>query len=153
MKITERIVIRAAPQRVWRWLADPALWPQWNPKVKRVNRSRTGAMVAGEVFEADFVLGGKTTTGNVEVKVFEPFQRLVLQHWVDVRGRVGSLGVEFALNAEGADTHVVQTTDFSASGLPWLVKMLIGIMNRFGRPVGRSHLDQLKQLGEGRAAG
>ena len=44
--------------------------------------------------------------------MFEPFQRLALQHWVDVQGRIRSLGVDFALKAEGADTCLVQTTDF-----------------------------------------
>ena len=64
MKITERIVIKALPERVWGWLVDPALWGRWNPKVKRVKRDRTGAMVAGEVFEADFALNDKGTSGR-----------------------------------------------------------------------------------------
>lgn len=148
MKITERIVIEAPPERVWSWLADPALWARWNPKVKRINRSRTGAMVAGEMFAADFALSDNATTGQVEVKVCEPFQRLALQHWVDVRGRVRSLGVEFALTVEGAETRLVQTTDFSDAGLPWPVKLLVRIINRFGRTMGRSHLEELKHLAE-----
>ena len=149
MKITERIVIEATPERVWSWLADPALWARWNPKVKRVKRSQAGAVVAGETFEADFALSDNATTGQVEVKVCEPFQRLALRHWVDVRGRVQSLGVEFALTADGAETRLLQTTDFSDVGLPWPVKLLVRIIHRFGRPVGRSHLEELKQLAEG----
>ena len=148
MKITERIVIEAPPERVWSWLADPALWARWNPKVKRVNRRRTGAMVAAEVFEADFALSDTATTGQVEVKICEPFERLALQHSVDVRGRVRSLGVEFSLTGEGAETRLLQTTDFSDVGLPWPVKLLVRIINRFGRTVGRSHLEELKLLAE-----
>lgn len=152
MKIIERVVIQAPPEQVWLWLADPALWARWNPKVKRIKRSRTGAMAVGEVFEAEFALSHNATTGQVEVKVFEPFQRLVLQHWVDVRGRARSLGVEFELTVEGAHTLLVQTTDFSDAGLPWPVRILIGFIHRFGRPVGRSHLEALKQLAECRVA-
>lgn len=152
MKITERVIIEASPERVWSWVADPALWARWNPKLKRLNRSRTGAVAAGEVFEADFALSHNATTGQVEVNVCEPFQRLVLRHWVDVRGRVRSLGVEFALTVEGANTLLVQTTDFSDAGLPWPVRMLVGFIHRFGRPVGPSHLETLKQLAELRAA-
>jgi uncharacterized protein YndB with AHSA1/START domain len=148
MKMTECIVIEAPPEQVWSWLADPALWARWNPKVKRVKRSRTGAVVAAEVFEADFALSGTATTGQVEVKVCEPFQRLALQQWVDVRGRARSLGVEFALSVEGAETRLLQTTDFADTGLPWPVKLLVGIINRFGRTVGRSHLEELKLLAE-----
>ena len=153
MKITERIVIEASPDRVWSWLADPALWARWNPKVKQVTRSRTGPLVAGEMFAADFALNGQATTGQVEVRVFEPFQRLALQHHVDVQGRARSLSVEFALTAKGADTRLVQTTDFSGAGIPWPVRMLIAIIDRFGRPVGRTHLEGLKQLAEGQSAG
>ena len=148
MKITEHIVIEAPPERVWSWVADPALWARWNPKVKRVNRSRTGAVVAAEVFEADFALNDTGTTGQVEVKACEPFRRLALRHWVDAQGRVQSLGVEFALTADGAQTRLLQTTDFSDVGLPWAVKLLVRIINRFGRTVGRSHLEELKHLAE-----
>ena len=129
-------------------MADPALWARWNPKVKRVKRSRTGAVVAGETFEADFALSDSATIGQVEVKMCEPFQRLALRHWVDARGRVQSLGVEFALTADGARTRLLQTTDFSDVGLPWPVKLFVKIINRFGRTVGRSHLEELKFLAE-----
>jgi uncharacterized protein YndB with AHSA1/START domain len=151
MKITESIIINAPPEQVWNFLADPDTWPNWNPKVAKVDRAQTGLLVPGEAFEAGFVLGQRTTNSQVKVRVMEPLRRLVLKQRPDPKERERFLRVEFEMAASDRGTRVVQTTDFTDSGMSRLTKGIMWLLSRIGRPQGQSPLDELKKKLEGGA--
>jgi len=144
MKLRESILIPASAEEVWIPVADPKFWPEWNTKVRAVHRDRKGPLVFGETFTAEFELGGRLTSSRIEAVALEENRRLVLHQHDDSdrRGRV--LEIVFILEPKDQGVRLTQITDFSSSGIPWLLQLLFAWIHRFGRPTGKASLDDLR---------
>jgi uncharacterized protein YndB with AHSA1/START domain len=144
MKLRESILISATADQVWAPVADPKFWTEWNPKVRAVHRDRTGPLVVGETFRAEFELGGRVTPARIETVVLDPNQRLVLHQHYDHDGRSRLLEIIFELEPKGTALRLTQIVDFRYTGIPWLFQVLIAWVHRFGRPSGKASLEDLR---------
>ena len=144
MKLRESILIPATADQVWAPIIDPRFWTEWNPKVRAIHRDRTGPLVAGETFPAEFELGGQMTPARIETVALDPNQRLVLHQHYDQDGRSRLLEIIFELEPKETAVRLTQIIDFRHTGVPWLFQLLIVGIHRFGRPSGKASLEDLR---------
>lgn len=160
MTLREVIQIAAPPERVWPYVADPALMAGWNPKLVDIRRSLTGPVRLGESFEATFRMGGKDRDCVIDVIECDPPRRLVLRHRPREAGdRYADLAFDLSQGAGGC--RLVQRFNLDHWGIHFFLRCLIRFIHIFGSPVGRTYLQQLKEqveqeaipaAGDGRSA-
>jgi uncharacterized protein YndB with AHSA1/START domain len=148
LKLSESTVITAPREIVWGFVTDPHHWLAWNARVKQVRRDRRGPVADGERFGAVFQLDGSSGDSQVEVSRCEPPGRLVLRQHYEWKRRPREIGIAISLTTVADGCRVVLETDLSRTGTPWLVRLLVWWVGRFGRPVGPSPLEELKRLAE-----
>jgi len=148
VKIRESILIQAPPEVVWSLVSDPAAWPRWNPHVKQVRRDRPGPLVETEQFAGVFQLSGEPMEHTVEITRLDPPAGLVMRQRYQWRGSPCELEVSIAVEPLPTGSRVKTVIDYSRTGIPWPLRLLIWWITRSGRKVGSSPLDTLKRLAE-----
>jgi uncharacterized protein YndB with AHSA1/START domain len=146
MRLLDSVIIAAEAMEVWAFVADPALQKKWNPKIVEVMRERKGAVELGEKFEMVYRMSGQENHTRVEVTAADEGERVVFLHrsiWKSVERIVEE---EYAITAHGAGVKVVQTIDFSRAGVPWLLRVVIWVITRFGTKVEKPYLWRLREL-------
>jgi uncharacterized protein YndB with AHSA1/START domain len=147
MTLREEIIIQRPAAKVWEILADPSLMAAWNPKCQAAaaggQRVRLGLR-----FTATFQLSGPAQAMTGEIIACEPGQRLTTRFTGAAFPRDAYADETFVLEAAGTNTRLVQTVDYTHSGLPWFVKLLMKLLATFGHSVGNSSLDGIKELAE-----
>ena len=148
MAICERITIDAAPERIWSFIADPANWPQWNPKFVSIQRVRRGFVVAGEQFSMVSRMKRGESPSEILVSEVMPLRRVTIRQMYSHKNRARHIDVHLQLAARNDRIEVTQTLDHKHSGLPVLLRMLVWFITRFGKPTGPGPLQRLKELAE-----
>jgi len=69
--------------------------------------------------------------------------------WVDGLGRGGWASESMRLEEDGTGTRVERILSVHAPAIPWFFRILFGLLFRFGTPVDRTMLEELKALAEG----
>ena len=146
MKLEEQITIRASVDTVWPMLADPAHWAQWHNKLVELRRDATGPLRGGEHFHATFQLKRRPRPCQVQVRECLPPTRLALREEYEHQQRFRHVDITFELHPDGEGTRVCQQLDLRGTGIPWVLRAFIWWIHRFGRPVGLSPLERLRQL-------
>ena len=146
MRLRETVEIVAAPREVWPFIVDPVLQAGWNPKVISVDRATDGPVALGERFQMIYRMSSKDQLSNVEVIELVPDERLTMRHTVSAHGAEHTVTEAYDLRASGDSTRLTQTLDLSQTGLPWPIRLLIGFITRFGKPVNTPYLDRLKAM-------
>lgn len=146
----DRIVIKAAPERIWMLLADPARWGEWNPKFVSVRRNRSGPVVAGEQFSMVTRLKRGESPSEVLVREVMPLRRVSVKQLFTRRNRSRHVDVRLELSANEGGIEVTQTLDHTHA-FGFILNFLIWAIHRLGKPVGIPPLERLKNLAEGPA--
>jgi len=144
--LRETIFIPAPAEQVWAAVAQPEMWSQWNSHVSDMRRSHRGPVSVGEQIDAVFTLNDRRSPSQVEIVVCEPPHRLVLKQHSEYRERIRSITVAFDIETRVDGVQFTQTMDLAESGTPWLLQLLVWWVHRFGRPVGSSTLEQLRDV-------
>lgn len=145
MKIEEEIDIPASPSDVWPFVAIPSRLAEWNSKITAVERKSERPVFLGERFTMTFTMSGRSRSPVVEVTACEPASRLVLRYEM----AAGEHAEEtFTLSSSGSMTHVQHLITFTSAGIPWILKPIVWLLLRFGRPVEESYLSRLRQCVE-----
>lgn len=150
MKLRESVVIAAAAEDVWPWVADPVLQAGWNPKIVEVNRDAKGLACLGEKFSVVYRMRGRETKSLVEVTRCQPPLSIAFQHSQDDRHVVEEL---YTIEPCAKGSRLLQTIDLSRAAVPWPFRVIMWLINRLGRPQGQPYLDRLRELVEQSAAG
>lgn len=148
MKLRETIHINAPADVVWNLVSDPDAWPRWNPHVKQVRRERHGPLVETEQFAGVFQLSGEPTEHSVEITRLNPPRTLVMRQRYEWRRSPCELEVSISVEPMPAGCRVSTVIDYSRTGIPWPLRLLIWWITRSGRKVGSSPSDTLKRLAE-----
>jgi len=149
MILRERTHVNATAEQIWVILRDPRRMSEWNPHCLRCDAGKD-TMRVGLRFKATMRFGGPAHRLDCEVIGCEPEQILTLRF----SGEASSSRDEYVEEtymlqpAEGG-AKVVHKVDFSHSGLPWFLKVLLKGIHLVGQPQGKSPLDGLKELAEG----
>jgi uncharacterized protein YndB with AHSA1/START domain len=162
--------IEAPPDLVWQVVEDPAWMGEWNPKVTGVELLSSGSRSQGSRFRVDYTMRGKSARFSAEIEEYRQPERLVLRltegylppgvcvretyelrpvssgtRWGRVASKGGGLGAQH--------TRLIRTIDLSASGLSLIVRVVLGLLSRFGKPVEKRYLERLKEIVETLAGG
>jgi uncharacterized protein YndB with AHSA1/START domain len=150
MILRERICVAVPAAQLWTILGDPARMSRWNPHCVH-SYAEEAAMHVGLRFKAVIRMGrGPEHQTDCEVIECEPDRILTLRFSGEDLPRAGAYVDEtLVLRPVRGGTEIVQKADFSHSGLPWFVQVLMKILFLVGRREGRSPLDCLKELAEG----
>lgn len=87
MRLRERAVLRATPERVWDVLADWERQASWMPDVAWIRLVGNERELGARLEARTKVLGIPATTDVIKVMVWEPPRRLGIVHEGFVRGR------------------------------------------------------------------
>jgi uncharacterized protein YndB with AHSA1/START domain len=148
MKHHDSIDIAAPPETVWPLLADPQQMADWHEKLVAVRRSATGPVRLGDRFGTRYTLSGRENDAEAEVIRCQPPAAITYRHHFSLKQCTGYVDESFDLEYDGEVTRVKQTLDFSKSGLPLWARGLMWFVSRFGKPVGPSLFEPLKQTAE-----
>ena len=153
MKLKESIIIAAPTDTVWKHLADPNTWREWNTKVKVVRRYRTGELSRSEQFSAQLRIQKRQVASQIAVSKCKKGEALeMVQKFEDSKGR-RMVRVKFRLTAVRQGTRVSQEVDIGRSGVSLLGRTLIVVLHKLGQAEEVSPLEKLKLLIEGLSDG
>ncbi len=149
VKLKESIIIAAPTDTVWKHLADPNTWREWNTKVKVVRRDRTGELSRSEQFSAQLRIQKRQVASQIAVSKCTKGEKLeMVQNFEDSKGR-RMVRVKFRLTAVRQGTRVSQEVDLGRSGVSLLSRTLIVVLHKLGKAEEVSPLEKLKLLIEG----
>jgi uncharacterized protein YndB with AHSA1/START domain len=153
MVLRERTHVKATVERIWAILGVPDSMSRWNSHCVRCTAGGD-EMRAGLRFQAAMRLGsGPERHVHGEVIACDPDRTLVLRFSGSAFPRPGAYVDEmYTWQPARGGTKIWHTVDFSHSGLPWLLKVLLKAMDLVGHKSGRSPLDGLKELAEEESA-
>ena len=143
MKLVSRKKISLPVTDIWRIVSDPEQMPVWNPKCVLV----TAAAGAPETrrFDALFQMNQKEKSAVGEVVCWRVPEQITYRYTYEDQFS-GTVEETFKLQQQGAAvTRLVHEVDFSRSGLPWWVRVVIGYIGRFGKLVGEDPLDGIER--------
>jgi uncharacterized protein YndB with AHSA1/START domain len=146
--LRERITIKAAPERIWTLLADPAHWGLWNPKFISIIRSRSGSVVPGEQFSMVTRMKRGDTPSEIMVREVMPLRRVKVHQVFSQKNRTRHVEVNLELSSKNGGIEVTQSLDHRHAGIPLVFQLLLWFIHRFGKPVGAGPLERLKSLAE-----
>ena len=148
-----KITIDAPPEQVWLFVADPVMESAWNPKIVAIDRDAEGPVHAGERFEMEFLMSGRGSRCEAEAIQASPPSLLLYRYRMLDERHEGRVDIRYTLEPRGDGTLLVQSIDMSRMGIPWPVRALVWVVTRFGTPVGKPYLEELKSQVEAIDAG
>ena len=150
MILRGRACVNAMPGQIWAILRDPRLMSQWNSHCVNCDASE-GTMRVGLRFKATMHFGaGPARLLDCEVSACEPERILTLRFSGEVAGGTDEYVEEtYVFQPVEGGTKVLHQVDFSHSGLPRFLQVVLKVVHLVGQPQGKSPLDGLKELAEG----
>jgi len=150
MILRERIRVKATAERIWTILGDPRRLSEWNPHCVDCE-AEEGAVRVGLRFQATMRFGGgPERLLECQVIACEPARSLTLRFSGEAAGGSDEYVEEaYMLEPVEGGTKVRHEIDFSHSGLPESLQVVLKVVHFMGRPLGTSPLKGLKELAEG----
>ena len=147
MKTHDRAPVDATPDQVWPFVADPDRIPLWNPKLVSIDHRGAGPVSTGDRFTAAYRMSPDKAPVKSSVRVLRAeAPRLVeYEHVVDDPRQRMTVVETYRIASRGDRTWVHQSVDLSAA-LPWWIKPLVWWLARFGKPVGRTTMEELAHV-------
>jgi len=150
MKLVNSILIHRPAAAVWAFLENPENMRLWNPNVKHVSPSVFSRPRQGYHYAIIYQLGdsAKATEFTAEFIHYEPSSRLVirLSERASASGRV--IDETYDLTERDGGTFLQQTIAVGNSGINIFVRLLIWIIQRWGKPTGKPYLATLRDCVE-----
>ncbi|MCX5661016.1 MAG: SRPBCC family protein [Planctomycetota bacterium] len=152
MKLREHVRIRASPEAVWPYIANPVLMSAWNPKIVSVDRMSEEPLRLGETYAMIFKMNGRDREGKVEVVACQEPAMLTLRHRAGPKPDAYT-DVTYTLTASRGQTAVEECVDMTHQGIPLVFRGLIWFIKTFGKQSepGKPYLERLKDVVEGGA--
>lgn len=150
MKIEDDIFINHPAETVWAFLEKPENMPLWNPKVKRVSPSSFSGPQQGFRYAITYQMHerAKATEFLAEFIHFEPFSRLVIRLTGGLSPHNRVIEEIYELSERDGGTFLTQTIRIDDSGINVFFRLLIWIIQRWGRPTGKRYLETLRDIVE-----
>ena len=145
MTLRDEIAIRCSPAGVWAIISDRSLMPLWNPKCVKCEEQQE-SIRRGSRYKAAFRLKGPERETWCEVQDCVPTQLLRTRYSGEAFQKGGYVEETFRLTPSPNGTRLFHAVDFTHSGLPWLIRLLMQLVNTFGYSVGRSSLEGIRNL-------
>jgi len=148
MTMSDSIRISATLEQVWPFVADPVGHAIWNEKVVEVRREADQTVRQGERFGMTYRMSGKDQESEVEVIACNPRHEVQFRHQYSWKSKYRYATEIYRLKHLGDQVEVTQEMDMSETGIPWIFRALIWFISRFGKSVGQSNMERLKEAVE-----
>lgn len=148
MILRKTVSIAARVDEIWPLVADPSQHTKWNPKVVSVSRQSSGAANLGETFQITYQMSGSDRESQVEVIECQWQKRIVFRHRRTWKSKEHIVKEAYELVPSSSAVEIIQSLDMSNTGIPWVVRVIIAFIYRFGWSPEISYLNRLKDLAE-----
>jgi carbon monoxide dehydrogenase subunit G len=145
MRIAKTVEIACAPEQLWPFLDEPEKQKLWMKGL--LESEHNGPRGVGSTFRMKIQEGRKAAEYQGEVTAYDPPRHLA------VRFGGGALkgmcmGVDYRLTPVDGRTRLDYVAGADASCLPWGLRLLMPLVQLFGRLQLRGFLRTLKRLAE-----
>jgi hypothetical protein len=152
MRLKNEVVIDAPSDKVWEYVGSPEMWPLFHVKAGECRQISPQPDVIGSLYDIEFRLGSKTSVTRCEI-VERHIGRLIsiksaLPEPDGQSGRSLSACITYELEDQGSTTRVKEQIEFTSINIPPILRPLIWLISRFGRPTGETTLMRLKKMVE-----
>ncbi len=121
MKISNRIEIKAAPEKVFYWLEDPDRAMKWMTSVTKSEIIKETPLKVGTTFREYIEENGRGTEMHGVVTEFVSNERFA----VHLEGDFTSADVSFILEENGEVTHLTQNVELRFKGMLKVLSVFI----------------------------
>ena len=148
MRLVDDIFIRRPAATVWAFLENPANMPLWNPKVKRVSPSSFNGPRQGYRYAITYQMHERSRASEflAEFVHFEPPSKLVIRHTGGLSPRNGVIEERYELSERDGGTSLTQSIHIDHSGINIFFRLLIWLIQRWGKPTGKRYLETLRDI-------
>lgn len=148
MKLVDTIFINRPAGTIWAFLENPANMPLWNPKVKRVSPSSFAGPQQGYRYAITYQMHERAKASEflAEFVHFEPSSKLVIRHTGGLSPRNSVIEEMYELSERDGGTSLTQSIDIGNSGIPIFFRLLIWLIQRWGKPTGKRYLETLRDI-------
>jgi uncharacterized protein YndB with AHSA1/START domain len=147
LRIHESIIIAADADAVWPLIADPVRQADWNGRIVSVDRNRSGPAGQGDRFDMIFRMSGRDRKCRVDVIECDRPNRIAFRYSMTFKDIERIMEVSFDITSQPGGVRVDQIDQFT-KGIPWLARVVMWLVNRFGWQAEEPHLGRLKKLAE-----
>ncbi|MCA9231052.1 MAG: SRPBCC family protein [Planctomycetales bacterium] len=142
----ETISVSANLDQVWPFVSDPVGQATWNEKIIDVRRKSHEPLQLGEQFGITYRMSGRERDANVEVIVCNPPHEVQFRHQYRWKSQNRYAIEKYSMQQQGNLVQVVQEIDLRDAGIPWFLRPLVWFLNRYGKPVGQTTMESLKEV-------
>jgi len=148
MELVDNIFIDRPAGIVWAFLEDPKNMLLWNPKVKRVSPSAFASPQQGYRYSITYQMHerAKPTEFLAEFVHFEPLSKLVIRHTGGLSPHNSVIEEIYELSERDGGTFLKQTIKIGNSGINIFFRILIWLIQRWGKPTGKRYLETLRDI-------
>lgn len=148
MKLVNSILINRPAKTVWAFLENPANMTLWNPKVIHVSPSSFSSPQQGYRYAITYRMHetSRASEFTAEFVHFEPFSKLLIRHTEGLSPRDRVIEEIYELSEREAGTFLTQTIHIENSGINVFLRLLIWIIQRWGKPTGKPYLATLRDI-------
>ncbi|MFZ2300942.1 MAG: SRPBCC family protein [Gallionella sp.] len=149
MKLVNSIFINSPPETVWDFLKKPENMLLWNPKVKHVSPSCFSDIQQGYRYAITYQMSESAMASKFQAEFshFEPFSKLVIRHTGGLSAPQDRIIEEtYELLARNGGTFLTQTICIRNSGINIFLRLLIWIIQKWGKPTGEPYLGTLRDI-------
>jgi uncharacterized protein YndB with AHSA1/START domain len=152
MLIREDVITRATPERAWELISDPSLHDLWNSHIVSTEVPSTERPAQGLRYRVTYELSGRRNEFDAEITEFSPPHRFVARLEERVKGDGKNwerFAVEsYVLTPRGSTTHVRHEVRIEHAGEGVLIRLLVWLISRFGKPTGKPFMERFRELAE-----
>lgn len=142
--LRDKVRIECPPEIVWTLVADPGLWPGWNPRVVAVHNLSTPPG-PGSTFAIDSNWRNKSIHLDGCITHWEPNLRITARYTDPARSHTSDYYEEtLTLTQRRRHTLVRQTVLIRDSRIPFPITLLVWLIALTGRAQGDGPLQYLR---------
>ena len=149
MKLVNSVFINSSPDTVWAFLENPENMLLWNPKVKHVSPSCFSSPKQGYRYAITYQMSGNAIASELEAEFvhFEPLSKLTIRHTGGLSSPPGRIIEEnYELAERNGGTFLTQTICIRNSGINIFLRLLIWIIQKWGKPTGKPYLEVFRDI-------
>ena len=148
MELVDNIFINRPAGTVWAFLEDPKNMLLWNPKVKRVSPSAFASPQQGYRYSITYQMHERAKPSEflAEFVHFEPLSKLVIRHTGGLSPHNSVIEEIYELSERDGGTFLKQTIKIGNSGINIFFRILIWLIQRWGKPTGKRYLETLRDI-------
>jgi hypothetical protein len=148
MRLVNSIFINRPAGTVWAFLENPANMLLWNPKVKNVTPSSFSSPGQGYRYAITYQMHETSRASEflAEFVQFEPFSKLVIRHTGGLSPHDRVIEEIYELSQRNGGTFLTQSIHTENSGINVFLRLLIWLIQRWGKPTGKPYLETLRDI-------